>query len=1168
MNAHAVTSTNENERRRSTRRAVRGLAVAAAIFALLAGYFLHKWRDTTRDPLRTISTQGTWIQAPGNDGYAGFFRHSLTIPSTVTSAWIAIAACDGFEVTVNRNPVIRQYLWRPTRPFQNGLSEKGQRVTAPYPAIGLNFPREYQWSGHDTHRFPVLVDIRPELKAGHNVIGVQIESRRAPAKFMLYGEITLSTGQRIELGSGSLWKSEPVPPGLQETDWTDPSYDDKSWRCAQRAEPPKGSLWRSFDHTVFSEPMTGSWIQHPHASSAEAVVFRHDWNVDCAPQEAWLRLATNRYFDLFVNGTRVSSKDVFAPDLDSGQWILGRHRALDPRERPTLLDPDELDSPFVGHEYEDPPAGDPTHNDFSGLPRTSNDVRHSLNNAELAFAKKHATVRPRELDLTGHVHDWSFPDNVRPQSHGYSRQVGGYVAYDVSRLIHRGGNRIELRLAEPESISATHWPAHIVMDGKARSTTGEWSLTSDGTWQVRSPTSPDWEQPVATTLKSAELALLPRLQYRGKMKSPGDDLRQTSRMQTATARAAALIGAALIGLFFCCTTRDRRAAALRHGSRMLFAVCLGGAGVLIAALLLRISFAERHEAMWFRLPASWCFVLLAACWFGILAGCADLWCRWRSRSGHPPRLSLRTLPRTAAWPMLIALVLLASFVLRAHRLDFQPLDDDEYASTQAILSIAETGLPEYAVEGIWYTRSPLFHYTVGACAALFGPNLWSMRLPSVMFGVATCWLTYLFGSRLLKNPWVGMGAMILIALHPFEIYTGHVIRFYQMQQFMALLTVYFFCKGFVTDQSIRYRYLTVVAFLATVLCQEASCTMGFSLLLGYLVFAEDKSSSANLKLVFLSIIALVVIALDYVVFQSRCMTRLAGVSPNLEAMITPHFWHPFNFLALFIGYSRLHVVGSLFLLAGVPLVCRQRQRNTMALYLILFSSVAMTNLLVTHISLRYQFWLIPLWALLSLEGLRALLQRACAYGLDLRNEPHRHRTLVAGTAFVFFLACVGSLSPWRIAGSYDMKILGDSTGAMRFVGKNLRPGDRVMVTEPHTHAALIETGRVDYDLSVPLLYDFAVLKDGKLIDRNGGAEVIGDLQHLSQVIRRHDRVWIAVNREKLRNRGKNIRWEYPGARIDLFLRRNCELVYKTYLWSVFLWDANTGSFVPFREDRI
>ena len=72
---------------------------------------------------------------------------------------------------------------------------------------------------------------------------------------------------------------------------------------------------------------------------------------------------------------------------------------------------------------------------------------------------------------------------------------------------------------------------------------------------------------------------------------------------------------------------------------------------------------------------------------------------------------------------------------------------------------------------------------------------------------------------------------------------------------------------------------------------------------------------------------------------------------------------------------------------------------------------------------------------------------------------------------------------------HDSKILNDSTGAFRYVYANLRPGDAIAANEPHPHAAYLESGRATYDLSVPLLQDFVMLRKGRLIDRNGGAGV-------------------------------------------------------------------------------
>jgi hypothetical protein len=53
---------------------------------------------------------------------------------------------------------------------------------------------------------------------------------------------------------------------------------------------------------------------------------------------------------------------------------------------------------------------------------------------------------------------------------------------------------------------------------------------------------------------------------------------------------------------------------------------------------------------------------------------------------------------------------------------------------------------------------------------------------------------------------------------------------------------------------------------------------------------------------------------------------------------------------------------------------------------------------------------------------------------------------------------------------------------------------------------------------------------------------------------------VVVNREKFRSRGQDVRWEFPAARVELFLRRNLEVKYQSYLWTVFLWDAHAGRY--------
>ena len=143
--------------------------------------------------------------------------------------------------------------------------------------------------------------------------------------------------------------------------------------------------------------------------------------------------------------------------------------------------------------------------------------------------------------------------------------------------------------------------------------------------------------------------------------------------------------------------------------------------------------------------------------------------------------------------------------------------------------------------------------------------------------------------------------------------------------------------------------------------------------MGYVLFAKDLGWRSNIQLVIISTIVIALIALDLLAFKTLCLTRTEGVSPSIEAAIKPHFWYPMNLFSIFIGYSRLHVVPSFFCFLGLPLFWREKNRNAFALAMFLFSGVLLTNLLVSHISLRYQYWLFPIWILVCMVSIRLVL---------------------------------------------------------------------------------------------------------------------------------------------------------------------------------------------------
>lgn len=1145
------------------------LGIAVLFFFVLASYALSAWCATSRHPFRPLELQGKWIRAAGTESRAGYFRKRFDVTSEVRHAWIVIASTGGAEVSVNRNPMGRAYLWRPTRPYQSGTSERGQMLSTQDPALALNFPREYQWSGHDNWRLPFYVDLTPSFQLGKNVVCVEIESRSLPARVSFHGAIELWTGQVIPIRSDASWVGEPMPLGPQTLDWTETLYWDKEWRTAIETTGPTTRAQRIVPEPIYASHFAGEWLRHPLSKPEDPVCFRKTWEIQEPVDEAWFRVLTNRRFEVYINDQRVAVPSTPAADQDNGEWILGKSAAMDPIVNPELLDPDEVGSLFVGDAFESPRKADPSLEEFiseapmHNMPfqyeRTTNRSEPAgVYDPERTLAESRRT--PSKPDY--------MPERPVPNALKRDRSAGGFFGYSIAPLLHLGKNTIEIRCVAK---SDSNWSASVAIDGGVTTRDGALSLPFHGAdWEAMILRDGDAWYPVRSDGPVDYPAkALPKFHYRGIAHPAGEiDRWLFVSMLWIAGGLAVLLPGALLAVAFSSSQPMRALVATREILVCgLFIACVS----ILTTMLVAMSWKERDENIWFESGVAW----RIAVW-SLVAAVA--WVVVVDVIGRLSRAELRSwtrgisqfivdLPNSPYWGFLVFWVALLCVFTRAYKLDLQPLDDDEYASTQAVLAILETGAPAFVAEDVYYTRSPMFHYLAAALAWPFGGDLWSLRWQSVGWSLATVWLTYVCGARLIGSKWVGWMAMFLMTIHPLEIFTGHVIRFYQMQQFFALFTVYLFSKGFVTEQSQGYRIATIVAFASAVLSQEITAAMAVPMLFCYIVFAKDLGWRNNLQLVVVTGLAGAVIVLDFLAFQTLCLTRTEGVSPTVEATVKPHFWQPMNFFSLLIGYSRLHVVLSAFLLLGTPLLWRERNRNTLALLAFLVSGVVMTNLLVTNASLRYMYWLFPMWCLLSVECIRQLLSQ----GVSLVYPPQQHLNRYVSTVMVssalIAVGCLLSFSPWRMIDSYEMTILGDSTGCVRWVHAQMRPGDRIAISEPHTHTAFLEHGVIDYDISIPLLYDFAVMRDGHLIDRNGGGRLISSLDAMKHEFAKDGRVWILVNREKFRTRGKNLRWEYPGARFEMFLRKNCELKYRTYLWNAYLWDPARGHYAHFRSQQ-
>jgi len=86
---------------------------------------------------------------------------------------------------------------------------------------------------------------------------------------------------------------------------------------------------------------------------------------------------------------------------------------------------------------------------------------------------------------------------------------------------------------------------------------------------------------------------------------------------------------------------------------------------------------------------------------------------------------------------------------------------------------------------------PLYYILLKLWSFLFGYSEISLRLPSVVFGVATVYLVYLIGKRI-ANKNIGILASLFLATSGLHVYYSQEARMYSLATFLVSSCVYFF----------------------------------------------------------------------------------------------------------------------------------------------------------------------------------------------------------------------------------------------------------------------------------------------------------------------------------------------------------------------------------------
>ncbi|MER3445436.1 MAG: hypothetical protein C4291_00755 [Candidatus Dadabacteria bacterium] len=142
--------------------------------------------------------------------------------------------------------------------------------------------------------------------------------------------------------------------------------------------------------------------------------------------------------------------------------------------------------------------------------------------------------------------------------------------------------------------------------------------------------------------------------------------------------------------------------------------------------------------------------------------------------------------------LILLLILLLGLFLRTHNLSKESIWFDEGYS----ISVADLSLLQIVVETYKSDQNlPLYYIILHFWISLFGDSEFSVRFPSVIFGLFAIFMLYEVGRLIFDNE-VGILGSLLLGLSLFHIRYSQEARCYSLMVLLTLISIYFFIRLF------------------------------------------------------------------------------------------------------------------------------------------------------------------------------------------------------------------------------------------------------------------------------------------------------------------------------------------------------------------------------------
>ena len=242
------------------------------------------------------------------------------------------------------------------------------------------------------------------------------------------------------------------------------------------------------------------------------------------------------------------------------------------------------------------------------------------------------------------------------------------------------------------------------------------------------------------------------------------------------------------------------------------------------------------------------------------------------------------------WPLIVILLLAA--VLRLFALDKYPvgLNADEAALGYNAYSLLLTGKDEHGISWPLVFRSfddykpPLYVYLTIPFVKLLGLNIWSVRLPSALLGIATVYFVYLLVSSLRlfsdqkKDRFLALASAFFLAVSPWHLHFSRGAWEVNVSTFLLVMGSYFFVKGLAKP---RHFLVFALSFALSLYTYHSARIVAPLLMIALvLIYRRSLFAKKNLKGVLAAaILGLVLSApIAFQLLSKEGQSRFSGVS--------------------------------------------------------------------------------------------------------------------------------------------------------------------------------------------------------------------------------------------------------------------------------------------------